>query len=321
MDVTDHSAPYNLAPEAREELGHLAQAVLSRWLGSREARRPSSAELGQVLAIYGSRTVVHMGRTYAAPLPEVVDVPVPDPDAVKKRLGLADFEHCELWEAIYHGDAPDAGVLARYDEAFLEAWFPRPYWTVVEAVILDGPAVAVRRTENALYQRAHTKVAGNRRRGEGARARKTVAHLRSIARSLFLVIAELRRANYPSDFLGPWETVGELAMPAMAEGGYDVEAPRPEEVRLVWNELSGEAWKRLGVRTFDEEAAAIAQLSTSKLFGGGLFRLVRNRMLLGLYVVLGGRGSEVGALDFKDFLSDRVGPRPITVRVPPWWFR
>ncbi len=99
-------------------------------------------------------------------------------------------------------------------------------------------------------------------------------------------------------------------MPDMPQGGYETVAPRVETVRQAWHDVTNEIHDRLGVGTIEEELRALDSLPDAKLATHGLWRPVRDRLLLVLMVLTGGRRNAIARLRREDYIPDHEGPLP-----------
>lgn len=251
----------------------------------------------------------------ARPVVEGQDLP-----SLGEQLGLScakAFEYttrrrAELEPFLAHDAYRDAmmrsGSLlhARLDRGTLFKLAPPGWERIVAALIADGPQVAAARAQTAIYEYSLQSVSANRRRPAGRRAVSSVRHVHIEARRLFRLVYQLRA--HPA--CGGWTYVPELELPSMPRGGYEVLAPRVEVVRQTLRELNGEIHARLKVSAIEEEIAAVDSLSDEAVLAAGLWRAMRDRVLLVLLVLTAGRRSALARLRREDYVADHVGPPP-----------
>ena len=197
-------------------------------------------------------------------------------------------------------------VHARVDLDLLFRAVPRDWVPIVAAMISEGPEAATARAQTAVYDFSLQSVHANRRRGAGRRSASSVKLAVVEARRLFDVAYRLR--GLPA--CERWTYVPEIELPQMPRGGYEVLAPRIEVVRGALQAMTCDIQKRLGVGALEEELAAIDSLSDHAMFTSGLWRPMRDRLLLVLMILTGGRKSAIARLRREDYIPDYVGPAP-----------
>jgi integrase len=225
-------------------------------------------------------------------------------DTASRRAALAPFA---LYDG-YRDAVMRAGGLihARVDLNLLFRAVPRDWVPIVAAMISEGPEAAAARAQTAVYDFSLQSVNANRRRGAGRRSASSVKLAVVEARRLFDVAYRLQ--GLPA--CERWTYVPEIELPPMPRGGYEVLAPRIEVVRGALKDLTCDIQKRLGVDAIEEELAAIDALSDHAMFTSGLWRPMRDRLLLVLMILTGGRKSAIARLRREDYIPDYVGPAP-----------
>ena len=225
-------------------------------------------------------------------------------DTASRRAALGPFA---LYDA-YRDAVMRAGGLvhARVDLDLLFRVVPLDWVPIVAAMISEGPEAATARAQTAVYDFSLQSVHANRRRGAGRRSAASVKLAVVEARRLFDVAYRLR--SLPA--CERWTYVPEIELPQMPRGGYEVLAPRIEVVRGALQAMTCDIQKRLGVGALKEELAAIDALSNHAMFTSGLWRPMRDRLLLVLMILTGGRKSAIARLRREDYIPDYVGPPP-----------
>jgi integrase len=225
-------------------------------------------------------------------------------DTASRRAALGPFA---LYDA-YRDAVMRAGGLvhARVDLDLLFRVVPLDWVPIVAAMISEGPEAATARAQTAVYDFSLQSVHANRRRGAGRRSAASVKLAVVEARRLFDVAYRLR--SLPA--CERWTYVPEIELPQMPRGGYEVLAPRIEVVRGALQAMTCDIQTRLGVGALEEELAAIDALSDHAMFTSGLWRPMRDRLLLVLMILTGGRKSAIARLRREDYIPDYVGPAP-----------
>jgi integrase len=225
-------------------------------------------------------------------------------DTARRRAALGPFA---LYDA-YRDAVMRAGGLvhARVDLDLMFRAVPADWVPIVAAMISEGPEAAAARAQTAVYDFSLQSVHANRRRGAGRRSASSVKLAVVEARRLFDVAYRLR--GLPA--CERWTYVPEIELPQMPRGGYEVLAPRIEVVRGALQAMTCDIQQRLRVGMLEEELAAIDALSDHAMFTSGLWRPMRDRLLLVLMILTGGRKSAIARLRREDYIPDYVGPAP-----------
>lgn len=288
-------------PSAETE--ELIACLLSRVLSTTHAQFPQTHAFCTLLGIYATADAVTPSGAVAPALRrEPARDSWPTSETGAFRLGM---KSCLDLHDRYQLLRRRRGVRARHDRDVLLRFFPEELWPGVEGLIRDGPALAAPRATEALHLVAERGVSGNRRRDAGAPAMSTMRSYRAAAHSAFRYLDEMRREGFPSRLLAPWNIVPRLPLPDVPTGGYNVCAPPARLVRAKWEELDQDIRARLklpaGATAADERAAIETASGTAMM---GLWKPMRRRVALGLYVVLGGRASTMQRLERSDFVPE-----------------
>jgi integrase len=287
-----------------DDLVNAARRVLFACVGVRKQEYPELRHLGEFLHHYSLTQVSssgEVGRCGEENLPAFEHAPT--------RAGIRSNE---VGPYVLHDNYEDAvlraGGLARarIDLELLHKAMPESWVPIVAALITDGPDTAAARTHAAIYDYSKESVQANRRRTASLRARASVQIVLSEARRLFSMVHSLQ--TLPA--CRQWIQAPHLHMPEMPKGGYEVVAPRIETVRQAWQDKSTEIHERLGVHTIEEEIAALNSLSDYAVCSRGLWRPTRDRAVLLLMVLTGGRRTALASLTRKDYVRDCEGPLP-----------
>jgi hypothetical protein len=280
-----------------------ARRVLFASVGARNQEFPDLHCLGAFLERYASAVVV-IDRQEIEPLNGSARLACAARSERLRRDGLAPF----VFYDAYQDAVMRAGgaAHARFDPEVLHKIVPASWLPIVGAFIADGPDIGAVRAQTAIYDYSLETVDGNRRRVSGRRSRSSV-------KLVFFEAARLLRIAHSLRGLPPcqhWTHVPELAMPDMPRGGYETVAPRVETVRQAWQAMTAEIHERLGVGTIEGELRAIDSLTDDTLASRGLWRPVRDRVLLVLMVLTGGRRNAMARLCREDYIPDCEGPMP-----------
>jgi integrase len=281
-----------------------ARRVLFACVGVRKQEHPDLRQLGEFLHRYSLTQVSgsgEVGRCGAEDQPVFEYAPT---RFRRRRNGVGPYVlHDSYQDAILR-----AGGLARarIDLELFHNAVPKSWVPIVAALIADGPDTAAARAHAAIFDYSKESVAANRRRTAGTRSRASVQIVLSEARRLFSTIHNLR--TLPA--CRQWVQAPQLQMPDMPKGGYEVVAPRVETVRQAWQDKSSEIHERLGIHAIEEEMAALNSLSDNAVCSRGLWRPTRDRAVLLLMVLTGGRRTALARLTRKDYVRDCEGPLP-----------
>jgi hypothetical protein len=193
------------------------------------------------------------------------------------------------------------------DEHQIEAFVPRVLWPVVERLIEEGPSMLRARATDALETYAFETVEGHRRRDTGGRAKNSVQHMLYMGLRVFRPLSEFAKFDVS---LAAWKYLPTIEAPDMPDGGWDVDAPPLHVVRHAWQELHDDVRHRLRAASYEEELERIASISVSALATRGAFLALRNRALLALFPVIGGRVTAMSQITVGDFRPTFTGPYP-----------
>lgn len=281
-----------------------AHRVLFACVGVRNQEFPELRQLGEFLDRYASAAVSIDGAVEHLDADDRVAFAYAPGKARLRSNGITPYAfHDRYQDAIMR-----AGGLARarIDIKLMREAVPTSWVPFVASLIADGPDVGGARAHAAIYDYSKEQVEANRRRLAGPRSRATVQIVLSEARRVFETVHSLRALPACRQ----WTQTPKLQMPDMPKGGYETVAPRVETVRRAWQDKTAEIHDRLGVSTIEEEMDALNSLSNHALCSRGLWRPTRDRVLLVLMVLTGGRRTALAQLTRKDYIRDCEGPLP-----------
>jgi integrase len=281
-----------------------AQRVLFACIGMKNQERPELRQLGEFLYLY---SLTHISSNGEIGMSNPADGRAFEYALTRhgiRRNGIGPYAlHDSYEEAVLR-----AGGLARawIDLELLHKIVPKSWVSIVAALIDNGPGTAAAVANVAIFDYSKVPVAANRRRSGGTRSRTTVQLVLTEAKRLFATIHSLHTLSACQQ----WVQIPPLHMPNMPKGGYEVVAPRVETVRQAWQDKSSEIHERLGIRSIEEEMEALNSLSDRAAYSRGLWRPTRDRAILTLMVLTGGRRTALARLTRKDYVRDCEGPLP-----------
>lgn len=282
-----------------------AERVLFATVGKKQQEYPFLIQLREFLNQYVLARPLIDGREIES-LAEALGLSCEGPIGtnLRRRETIPPFV---MHDAYQHAVMRAGGLLhAQVDREALYLIARRSWVPILAAMIAEGPELAGARAQAAIYAFSLTSVQANRRRATGRRAVSAVHSLSVEARRLFKLIHQLRALPVCER----WTFVPEIELPSMPRGGYEVVAPRVELVRHALQELTGDIQARLGVSTIEDELAALDAMSDRQMLGSGLWLPMRDRLLLMLMLLTGGRRAAITRLRRKDYIRDYVGPPP-----------
>jgi hypothetical protein len=281
-----------------------AHRALFAAVGRRNQEFPELRQLGEFLNRYVSAAVVIDGQEIEYPNPS-------DRDSFRYAIGKGQLRNngikpylfYDLYEeAVMRGGATNAVL----DPELLHDVVPTSWVPILAALIAEGPDIAARRAQAAIFDYSRERVLKNRRRAAGQRSRSMVQIVVSEAKCVLQIIHDLRALPACRH----WTHVPELRRPNMPEGGYQTIAPRPETVRHALQDITASLHERLGVNSIDDELRVISALSDNQIARRGLWRPARDRAMLVLMVLTGGRRTALARLRRMDYVCDHEGPPP-----------
>jgi integrase len=287
-----------------DRLVDAAQRVLFACIGTKNQERPELRQLGEFLRLY---SLTHVSSNGEICMSDPADGRAFEYAPTRygiRRSGIGPYAlHDSYEDAVLR-----AGGLARaqIDLELLHKAVPKSWVSIVAALIDDGPGTATTVANAAIYDYSKVPVTANRRRTGGTRSRATVQLVLTEAKRLFSTIQSLHALPACQQ----WVQIPPLHMPKMRKGGYEVVAPRVETVRQAWQDKSSEIHERLGIRSIEEEMGALNSLSDRAVYSRGLWRPTRDRAILTLMVLTGGRRTALARLTRKDYVRDCEGPLP-----------
>jgi hypothetical protein len=286
-----------------EVLIDAARRALFASVGARNQEFPDLHFVRQFLKRYASAVAVIDGQEIE-PLGEDIQLAYAAGPERQRRDGQAPFLLYDAYQdAVMRAGGP---THARFAPEVLHQVVPANWLPAVGALLADGPEIGAVRAQAAIYDYSLGMVEGNRRRVSGRRARSSVKVMFNEATRLLRVAHGLRGLSACRH----WTYVPQLAMPDMPRGGYETVAPRVETMRQAWQGMTAEIHERLGTSSIEDELRALDSLSDDTLAARGLWRLARDRMLLVLMVLTGGRRNAIARLCREDYISDCEGPMP-----------
>lgn len=319
MKLPDSIEPVEEAPRRRvlelvqgDERRHdldalvaLADCVFSRYLATPRRHSPADTHvLGQMLARY-AHAPAFIGATQLPPIDASLSPGgVRDGETGLRRLGWLQDDVRERFQ-----DLEDTlGPLARFDRETLDGFGLLPFQHVLAAMIADGPGIAAQRAERALRATARTPVRATARRPSGPPCKQTIVRRRDELRRLMGVIVTMRRLEYPAPQLERWVAIPPVRVPDMAPLKLDTSGVPFPLLRRRAHELDAEIASALRLRAGEDELAALETLP--RWAGWGLFRLLRERVVLDLLIYTVGRAGAIGRLLVDDLHLEHVGPPP-----------
>ncbi len=282
-----------------------AERVLFATVGKKQQEYPMLVPLREFLKAYlaaepalAGRDVQSLEKAAGLTCPGAVE------DAKRRSERVPPF----LVHDAYRDAVMRAGGLphARLQPEALYRIAPRGWVPIIAALIADGPELAGARAQAAIFDFSMGSVRANRRRPAGRRAASSVKHVLLEGQRLFRLAHGLQALSACAH----WTYVPQLEVPPMPTGGYEVVAPRVEVVRRALQGMNVEIHTRLGVAEIEEEFAGLDALTDEILLARGLWRPMRDRLLLVLMVLTGGRRAAISRLRREDFIRDYVGPQP-----------
>lgn len=271
-----------------DSLVDAAKRVLFACAGVRRQEHPELRQLGEFLHRYSLTQMSSSGEAGRCDAENRHTFEYAPGRARIRNNGVEPYAlHDNYEDAVLRA----AGGLARarIDLELLHKAVPESWVPIVAALIADGPDTAAARAHAAIYDYSKESVKANRRRTAGTRSRSTVLLVLSEARRLFSTIHSLH--TLPA--CQRWVQTPHLHMPDMRKGGYEVVAPRVETVRQAWQDKSTEIHERLGIRSIEEEMEVLNALSDNAVCSRGLWRPTRDRAILVLMVLTGGRRAQL----------------------------
>jgi hypothetical protein len=288
-----------------DDLIDAARRVLFATAGLRDQEFPELRQLEELLKRYISVVAVIDGCE-VEPLDAETRLSV-SPSLKPKRQWSDVALPFLLYDAYQDAVMRAGGVAhARFNLDTLHKVVPTNWVPVVASLIADGPDLGAARAQAAIYDYSLETVEANRRRVAGRRSRSSVQLMFREATRLLQIAHGLRGLPACRD----WTHVPELRMPDMPTGGYETIAPRVETMRQALQDKTAEIHDRHGVPTVEGELAALDSFTDDSLAARGLWRPTRDRALLVLMVLTGGRRSAIERLRRMDYVPDCEGPLP-----------
>jgi hypothetical protein len=282
-----------------------AERALFAVVGKMQQEYPFLVQTWEFLSQYvQAKPLVH-GRELE-PLTEALGLSCEGPVQTSLRLREA-VPPFAVHDAYQHAVMRAGGLLhAQIDREALYLIARRSWVPILAAMIAEGPELAGARAQAAIYAYSLEPVRANRRRPNGRRGVAGVHHCTVEAKRLFKLIHQLR--GLPA--CERWTFIPEIELPSMPRGGYEVIAPQIEVVRHTLRELNDDIHRRLGVSAIEDELSGLDAMTDRGLLTSGLWHPMRDRLLLVLMILTGGRRAAIARLRRKDYIRDYGGPPP-----------
>jgi hypothetical protein len=290
----------------RSLLGHgrqeLLTGALSEFLGGIGSQRIIETSLLVTAArLYVGAPVYADGLE----LPPCVENPPalapPSGAAALKRLGVERDELTQRWRAEQRRWRGKAILPSDW----LIEFFPTPAWGYLDALVLDGPDVAVHRLHAALEWEGERRLPGSRIREEGSRpALGYLVNLQSASRRFMQILSVRARAADRPDELSHW-ALPLPPSPLITTGRRKVtrRAPTLPLVRQVWVIHRDYVLERAGATGLNELPAAI-EFATGRRVREIGQRRFRDFVILTLFVITAGRLGAIHRLRVGDVRFD-----------------
>jgi hypothetical protein len=301
--VANQAELQDLLEEARREL--LARA-LSQFLGDTDADRFTHA----ALLVMGARMYVgapvYAGGLELAPHVETPPAIMPaSGPAALNRIGISRDDLAQRWRAEHRRWRAQAQLPIDW----LIEFFPVTAWGYLDAIVRDGPDVAVHRLHAALEWEGERRLPANRTREEGSQpAVAYLVNLQSACRRFMRILGvHARLANAPEE-LRTWAFPLPRS-PEIRSGRRRVvrRSPTLQLVRQVWAIHRDYVLERAGAGSLVELPATIETASGRRVREIGQRRF-RDFIILTLFMLTAGRLGAIQRLRVGDVLFDHALP-------------
>ena len=299
-------------------LAQLVLVALSRFLAADTSRAASSSYWAmRFLRMYAHTEVKRAGVVVPAPCPDVDPaLPIPTGQTAQRHLGLPPAYRRQEWARLQDADP----VMASFTVNYVAHFVPPPLWRVFAALVHDGPALANDRLRRIIFSESQRPIDRNAQEA-GQPETVTVATIRgavtNFRRFYIRALVPMHHEGYPSPLLKPWSQAPAHIKIHASSRQADRSAPGRPLLRLAWQQLDSAVTTRLAeaLRTQDEpdpshdiddvDAMRIVRtLPYYRLRRASIFRPCRNRALLVVFAVLGGRKAATMDLDRRDYTHD-----------------
>jgi hypothetical protein len=165
-----------------DDLFDAARRALFAAVGKRNQEFPELRQLGEFLNRYISATVMIDGQGIEYPNPSDRDSFCYATGKVQlRRNGIKPYLFYDMYEeAVMRGGAVNAVL----DPELLHDAVPKEWVPILANLIAEGPDMAIKRAQVAIFDYSRERVSGNRRRAAGQRSRAMVQVVLSEAKSL-----------------------------------------------------------------------------------------------------------------------------------------
>lgn len=306
MNVPATAHPDELKALLEPRRQELLASALSQYLGDTRSRRLiEGALLVRAACLYVAAPVYANGLELPPHVEKPPALSVPHSDTAFRRIGITRDELSERWRAEHRRWQ----TMAILPTDWLLGFFPAPSWAYLDALIADGPDVAVHRLHGALEWEGERSLPATRSREEGSRpALGYLVNLQSASRRFMRIIGvRARAANAPGD-LAAW-ALPLPASPLITTGRRKVarRAPTLQLVRQVWAIHRDHVLQRSGATSLQELPTAIEAASDRRVREIGQRRF-RDFVVLTLFVITAGRLGAIQRLRVSDVLFDYAPP-------------
>jgi len=259
--------------------------VLSRLLGEYTGRDGKDLSVvARALLSYGRRDVEPPAIRWTA-------------RSGMKARGVTRLELNKWWEKLRFTDHE----LACFPTELLADLVDPAAWPPLRQMIEDGPRLAARQVETALYVYSQTEVRATvARPGGGTVTRQTVELRREAYRRVMRILVNLRTLEYPASVLDRWMAVPPVESPDIVPEFTDRSGPPLDLVRAVAQRLDHEIDDRLGA-VDGNKLATIESLPTVALFQAGVAQRLRHLVTIALLATLAPRISALAAVRAVDY--------------------
>ena len=297
-------------------------AGLSRLLACDRSRRGSGTYGAlRLLRLYAHTEVTRAGVVFPAPCPDVdVKVAIPTGGTTADNVGLPPRWRQDEWERLLDVDP----VTASFDVNYVARHVPLALWRVFAALAMDGPALAndrLRRIVFAESRRTLEQPWGGRDTSAPLTERSIRGAVSKFRRFFLRVLVPMHYDGYPCSLLSAWTHAPPAVRITASQWQADRSAPSRPLLRMAWQQLDADVKHRLaravrrragdgGLDDLDDIDAMeiVRRVPLGRLQEAALFRACRNRALLAMFAVLGGRTGATMDLRRIDFQHDFVSP-------------
>lgn len=273
---------------------HLVASVLSEYICESEDRQGGHLlNLLTVLGLYAQTPIGGSGpRARPAPHPELDGLPVTNGRASRRRAGLTLELQRQLWEECVESHDIDAFLPV---ETLCQ--YVRPeFWRILVTIVEEGSSTAAKRFTQLLKDRVSHRVPADRRRSAGGVSKSHIDGLATACRRLAAVLKKMVDEEHSAaDLVADWKEPPTIKKPRRSgrREVTDTSAAPLYEVRRAWAELEKKILQRLHCERGEDQVDAVRALSWRRR--RGLFKLLRDRVMVILVLVMGSRDGCLGS--------------------------